>query len=71
MSRRDPLSDEDLLEVLYLRDVKGLQFKEIAPHFHRTVPSLIGAVSRVNSAADDSDPDGNQNGTMPERWWQR
>ena len=30
---------------------------------------MIGAVGRIVTDTNKSDPDGNQNGTMPRGWW--
>jgi len=59
-------SDEEILEVLALRDVDGLSAKEIALMFGTTKNSIIGLWNRIAKAQESGDYG---DGTMPARWW--
>lgn len=65
------MSDEALLEALHLRDHEGINTTQLAARFGVTRGSMIGALNRIGKHVDATDPDGNQNGTMPPRRWKR
>ena len=71
MSGRANWTDEDMLEALDLRDHEGLTMAEVAKRMGRGRMSIVGLMKRVNDETDHFDPDGNQNGTMPRKWWKR
>lgn len=66
-----PMSEEQILECLHMRHHLGLTSTVIVERMRRGRGSVIGAMSRADKHCDASDPDGNQNGTMPPRWWKR
>jgi len=68
---RHTWSDTQILEMLHLAECEGLTREEVARRFSTTKNAMVGLLGRINKATDESDPDGNQNGTMPERWWKR
>lgn len=68
---QNPLSDEDILEVLDLHEGEGMKFSDIAKKFGRTKGVIAGAISRVKRELAQTDEDGNKNGTMPRGWWRR
>jgi hypothetical protein len=68
---RNAMSDEQILDCLHMRDHLALTSTVIAERMRRGRGSVIGAMSRADKKCDESDPDGNQNGTMPPRWWKR
>ena len=67
--RSQPLTDRQLLEIMYLSDVEGLPASQIAPRFDRSTNSIVGAIWRINKDTDFSDKSPHLNGSMPERWW--
>ncbi len=67
----NPMSDEQILECLHMRDHLGLTSTVIAQRMRRGRGAVIGAMSRADKGCDETDPDGNQNGTMKPRWWKR
>lgn len=71
MSRHESLTDAQTLEALDLRDNEGWTMTQIGARFGKSKSAMIGLLSRVNKLTDASDPDGNQNGTMPRKWWKR
>jgi hypothetical protein len=64
-------SDEQILEALHLRENVGESMQAIADHLGRSRNSVIGLMDRVIKETAASDQGGNQNGTMPEKWWKR
>lgn len=64
-------TDEDILTVLDLRDHAGMTTVEIAQRFGVGKGAIIGMLNCINKETDALDPDGNQNGTMPRKWWER
>lgn len=71
MPAREPTraDDEEVLKMLDLRDHDGLTAAAIGTRFGVSRNSVIGKMNRVDAAMKDSDPGGNQNGTMKRRWW--
>jgi hypothetical protein len=63
--------EEAILEALDMRDHDGMTYGQIAKWTGRTRNSVIATLRGVDAIADKHDPDGNQNGTMPRRWWRR
>lgn len=61
--------DEDILEVLHMRDNLGLSAQQIAKKTGRTRNGIIGLWNRINKALADDTEIGN--GTMPAEWWRR
>jgi hypothetical protein len=68
-SDRPSWSDEDLLTALDLRDHEGATYGQIAKVVDRSRSACIAMLSRIDQDTDDSDPDGNQNGTLSRGWW--
>jgi hypothetical protein len=66
-----PWTDEEMLEALYLRDHRGLSAAGVARRMGKTRNSVLGLLHRVGRDTDASDGDGNKNGSMPPRWWDR
>lgn len=64
-----PFSDHQILEMLHQKDHHGMTFAAIATAHGVTRASVAGLMFRINKDTDKHDPDGNQNGTMPPRWW--
>lgn len=64
-------TDEQILEVLHLRDHEGWSAQMVADRFNKSRNSVVGLLNRVDKAIKEYDPDGNQNGTMKPRWWKR
>ena len=62
-------SDMDILRALDWIDHEGLTRAQVGARIGRPKNSVIGAVGRIVTDANKSDPDGNQNGTMPRGWW--
>lgn len=69
--RGTPMSDEEVLECLHMRDHLGLTSTVISERMRRSRGSVIGAMNRVDKHNAEYDPDSNQNGTMKPRWWKR
>ncbi|GHE88543.1 hypothetical protein GCM10016455_05840 [Aliiroseovarius zhejiangensis] len=63
--------DQDMraLELLYMTEVCGWIISHAADALGMTKGAAIGMRQRILKDAEKHDPDGNQNGTMPERWW--
>ena len=62
-------TDTEILEVLHMRDHRGMSAREIAIKTGRTKNSIIGLWDRINrEMVDDT---GIGNGTMPDGWWRR
>lgn len=68
---RNPMTDIDLLTILHLRDHEGMLASVTGERFGRSKGAIVGALWRIDKETDASDPDGNQNGTMPPKWWAR
>jgi hypothetical protein len=69
-----PWTDEEMLEALYLRDHRGLSAANVARRIGKTRNSVLGMFHRVGRdtyASDGTRLDGNKNGSMPPRWWDR
>jgi hypothetical protein len=66
-----PWSDAEMLEALHLRDACGLSAGQIARKVGRSRNAVLGVLHRIDAETDATDRDGNQNGTMPARWWKR
>lgn len=64
------LTDEQILDILHLRDVEGMKYEDIGARYGRSKSAIIGLVYRVNTETDAAD-NGVGNGTMSERWWER
>lgn len=68
-------AEEDILEVLYMSDHKGMSAAQIARRIGEktgrkvTRNSIIGLINRI--ARDLREDTGIGNGTMPARWWER
>lgn len=62
---------EDLraLELLHLVENDGCTISAAAQEVGMTKGAAIGLRQRILKDAEKFDPDGNQNGTMPEQWW--
>jgi len=71
MSRRDLWTDEDILTALDLYDHEGMTATAIAQRFGKSKGAVLGLFKRIRDEMNKSDPDGNQNGTMPRKWWKR
>ncbi|MBT9385510.1 hypothetical protein KM176_16670 [Pseudooceanicola sp. CBS1P-1] len=67
---RKEWADEEILQVLHLRDHDKLPMRDIATSFGVSRASIIGMTNRISIELERTDPDGNQNGTMPPKWWQ-
>ena len=62
-------TDMELLRALDWIDHEGLSRAQVAKRLGRSKNSVIGAVGRVVTDINKSDPDRCQNGTMPRGWW--
>ena len=67
--RQKTWTDEEMLEVLYLREHCRWTVQAIANHFGVGRNSINGILNRVNIAADKHSD--NQDGTMDPLWWRR
>jgi hypothetical protein len=70
MTRQGPWTDQQMLHALYMRDHQGKNLREIGKALGRPRNSVVGMMHRMNVDLAQSDPDGNQNGTMKPLWWQ-
>jgi hypothetical protein len=68
MKREYGWSDEDMLMALQLRD-EGKTMEQAGRAIGRPKNAIAGLYFRINTETAASDPDGNQNGTMPAMWW--
>ena len=68
---KDAWTDEEILLALDLTDYEGMQRKQVGARLGRSKGSVIGIINRITNDTDASDPDGNQNGTMPRLWWRK
>jgi hypothetical protein len=69
---QDDWSDEEILTALDMRDHDGASYGKIEKaNGRRSRSACIGRLRRVDEDTDATDPDGNQNGTMPRGWWRR
>lgn len=78
MSRSRPnrqWTDAEMLEVLHMRDHRGMTAKEIADNLGVTKNAIIGLWHRVAKATDGAwdgaGDNGTGNGSMPDDWWRR
>jgi len=68
-------AEEDILEVLYMADHRGMSAAQIARRISNktgrkiTRNAIIGLTNRI--ARDLRNDTGIGNGTMPARWWER
>lgn len=62
-------TDAEILEVLHMRDHRGMTAKQIAAATGKTKNAIIGLWHRVEAAMRDDN--GTGNGTMPSDWWRR
>ncbi|MGB1214946.1 MAG: hypothetical protein ACPG4X_16380 [Pikeienuella sp.] len=62
-------TDEDILEMMHLRENEGFTMQMVADRVGVGRNSVIGLVNRVNNQANKHSD--NQDGTMPPRWWRR
>lgn len=65
----DPWSDLDMILLLDLVDGEGMSVRRAAEEIGRSRNACLGMMHRIRNETACSDPDGNQNGTMPRRWW--
>ena len=67
------MTDLELLEALYMRDVEHKTFTPIAKRFKKSRAAMIGALYRINDdlarhPCEATKPE-NRDGGMPDRWW--
>lgn len=68
-----PLTDQQLLEALDLRDNHGMTLEKIGQRFGRTKNSMVGALHRLNVETAQHEcfceKSENKDGGMPNGWW--
>ncbi len=64
-------TDEQVLTMLHMHDNEGKTCLEIAERYGAPKNAIVGLLFRVRKQTDQWDEDGNQNGTMPAKWWKR
>lgn len=68
---RHGFTDEQMLTIMHLRDHEKMTTTDIGKRFGKSKGSIIGLTNRIDRSMDETDPDGNQNGTMKPMWWKR
>lgn len=69
--RHHAWTDDEILKALDLIDHEGRSPVQAAAMMGKTEGQIVGIVWRVKKEAKKADPDENQNGTMPRKWWMK
>ena len=62
-------TDEQMLELLHLRDALGIAAREVGERFGASKGAILGLEMRVRQQTDAVDVSPHLNGTMPSQWW--
>ena len=63
--------EQEILKILDLHENDGLSYTQIANRLGVTKGMIAGLIANIKRQLKATDPDGNQNGTMPRRWGKR
>lgn len=65
------LSDIQILEAMHRHYNEGMSLSDAGAPIGKGRNSMAGLMKRIRDDTNASDPDGNQNGTMPAKWWKK
>lgn len=62
-------TDEEMLEILHMRDHQGLSREQIAKKIGATKPYVGTLLRRIDQQTDEHFPPYDAEGTLPPLWW--
>tara|TARA_R110000824_G_scaffold401032_2_gene610439 strand:+ start:16969 stop:17166 length:198 start_codon:yes stop_codon:yes gene_type:complete len=63
------MTDQQILTAMDLHYNEGMSLKDVGARFGKSKGSMAGLFMRIRNQVNKTDQDGNQNGTMPRKWW--
>ena len=71
MGRHYPWADEEMLTAMDLHYNDGMRTQDVGTRLRRSKNQVIGMLNRIRKDDLKFNSDGNQDGTMPRKWWKR